>query len=315
MFLRLKLVLVAFLIAAITDPASGKDSDSEFRIAATIGPIHSLVSMVAKGITSPDLIVRPGASPHHYALSPSEAQALDIADVVFWIGGALEVWMAKAVMTLAEDAVVVELAKVEGVERLTVRKMGVWVGQGKHGLARRHHNHVRTGWVDPHLWLAPQNALIWLSVIAETLAMHDPDHAETYRRNASDAVAAIDATVAEIEGLLRPLKEKPYVVFHDAYQYFEQRFGLHSLGAIRLFDAERPGPARLKHIRETIRTSGAICVFAEPQFEPKLISTIIEGSGAKRGMLDPIGARLQPGPELYPLLMRNLAEGLVDCLG
>lgn len=372
--MRLKLACVAFLTGGFFATAASESRASELQIAATIAPVHSLVSMVTEGIVSPDLIVRPGASPHGYAMKPSEAQALDNADVVFWIGESLEPWMGKAVTTLANDAVVVELADVEGIERLAYREGGVWEGHdhGEHGhgdhddhghdehahgedahddhghgeKARDEHAHNEhghdehahdekahddhgheeaahaehghndhAGGFDPHLWLSPDNAAVWLDVITETLAERDPDHADTYRTNAEAAKAEIVAVAAEIEGILKPLDETAYVVFHDAYQYFEQRFDLDPLGSIRLGDADQPGPARIIEIKEAIADRGAVCVFAEPQFEPRLIDTVIEGTEVKKGTLDPIGADLEPGADLYPALLRDLATGLLECLG
>lgn len=286
---------------------------AEPQIAATVAPIHSLVSMVSTGLAKVDLIIRPGASPHDYALKPSEAAALDDAEIVFWVGEGLERWMAKALTTLAADAVVIELGGVEGTRHLAAREGGVW-GDHEHDHAEDHGDDHH-GAVDPHLWLDPENALVWLDAIADALGEQDPAHADAYRQNAVEARARIETVIAEIDTRLQPIREKRYVVFHDAYHYFEDRFGLHPLGAISLSDADRPGPARLLEIREAIAESGAVCVFAEPQFEPRLIDTVIEGTDVKTGTLDPIGAGLQPGAGLYPSLMRELAESLADCLG
>lgn len=283
---------------------------SEIRVAATVTPVHSLVAMVMEGVTDPALIVRPGASPHSYALKPSEARALDEAELVFWVGEALEPWMAKAVTTLAADAVVIELGAAPGLTRHRLREGGVF-GDHDH---EAHHDHGEAG-IDFHLWLDPDNALIWLEVIADNLAKADSDNADDYRANAQRAAGQLRTMSVEIEQRVGPIKEKPYVVFHDAYQYFERRFGLHPLGAVSLGDADRPGPARIVELRDAIAKSGAVCIFAEPQFEPRLVKTVIEGTDVKSGMLDPIGAGLQPGAELYPLLVRGLAANLLDCLG
>ncbi|MEZ5931268.1 MAG: zinc ABC transporter substrate-binding protein [Alphaproteobacteria bacterium] len=303
--------LLLGLLAVALPGMSVAKGESGLRIAATIAPVHSLVAMVSAGIAEPDLIVRPGASPHDYALKPSEAAALDGADLVFWVGEGLEPWMAKAVTTLAADALVIELGKVEGTEHLAARKGGVW-GAYEHGHAEEQDHHAGG---DPHLWLDPGNALVWLAAIAETLADHDPAHADTYRQNAEQARQRIEAMTSDIETRVQPIRNKPYVVFHDAFHYFEHRFGLHPLGAISLSDADHPGPARLRDLRQAIAESGAVCVFAEPQFEPKLIETVTEGTDVKTGTLDPIGAGLQPGADLYPELVRGIAESLADCLG
>ena len=289
---------------------------AEIRVAATVAPVHSLVSMVADGIVEPAMIVRPGASPHDYALKPSEARALDEAHVVFWVGEGLEPWMAKAVTTLAADAGVIELGGAEGVLRLERREGGIWAAQAPDGGHDGHdHGHGHDGRFDPHLWLAPDNAVRWLAEIAKALATADPPHAEAYRANAEAAAERIETLAGEIDAMLEPVREKPYVVFHDGYQYFEHRFELQPIGAVSLSDADRPGPARLIEIREAIAESGAVCAFAEPQFTPKLIDTVIEGSDVRTGSLDPIGAGLQPGAGLYPALLRGLAENLLECLG
>lgn len=295
-------------------PSASLASDVE--VAATVAPVHALVAMVTGGLADPSLIVRPGASPHDYALKPSEAQALDRADLVFWIGGGLEPWMAKAVTTLAADARVVELGAVEGLTRLDRREGGVWVDHGHDDHDQDEHGHgAHDTLVDQHFWLDPDNAVIWLDVIAEALADADPANADAYRTNAAGAAGRLSAMATDIERLLEPVKERRYVVFHDAYQYFERRFDLHPLGAVSLSDADRPGPARIVDLREAIAEAGAVCIFSEPQFEPKLVETVIEGSDIRSGILDPIGAGLQPGAELYPRLMRRLADSLLDCLG
>ena len=313
---RTAALLLALSTALAAQEPPVANAESTLRVATTVAPVHSLVAMVTGGITEPALIVRPGASPHGYALKPSEARALDDADVVFWVGEGLEPWMAKAMMSLAGDALVVELGEVEGVLRLDMRESGAW-NEEAHGEPEEHGDqiHEHLGSYDPHLWLDPQNAMIWVEAIAGQLASADPSNAESYRANAKAAVLAIETVAVEIDELLQPIRWKPYAVFHDAYRYFEHRFDLHPIGAISLGDADRPGPAGLMEIRAAIVESSAICIFAEPQFEPKLIETVIEGSDVEIGTLDPIGAGLQPGAGLYPELLRGLAISLADCLG
>lgn len=296
--------------------ASPVSADDTIKVAATIAPVHSLAAMVTDGIAETDLIVRPGASPHSYAMKPSEARALDRADVVFWVGDMLEPWMVKAIGTLADDAVVIELAVVEGLHRLGRRGGGVWEAHDDHDDDEAHSEHDQEGHenIDPHLWLDPDNARTWLDAMAAALADADPNNAPAYKANAARAAEKLTGLALEIEEFLTPVREKPYVVFHDAYQYFEHRFDLQPVGSISLGDADRPGPARIVDIRERIAESHAVCVFAEPQFEPKLIDTVIEGIPVEKGILDPIGAGLQPGPDLYPALLEGLAATLADCL-
>ncbi len=316
MRMRTAAALLALSSVLVTPFGSAAKAKSALRVAATVAPVHALVAMVTEGVVEPALIVRPGASPHDYALKPSEARALDDADVVFWVGEGLEPWMAKAVTSLAGDALVIELGEVDGILQLDMRDSGTWAGEAHDEAASDHdHDHGHAGGVDPHLWLDPENAMVWLTSINEALGNADPANAEAYNANAEAAAHEIKALTAEIDDLLQPTRGKPYAVFHDAYQYFERRFDLQPIGAISLGDADRPGPAGLLEIRDAIAKTGAVCIFAEPQFEPRLIETVIEGSDVSIGTLDPIGAGLQPGAELYPRLMRGLAVSLADCLG
>ncbi len=176
------------------------------------------------------------------------------------------------------------------------------------------HGHDHDG-VDPHAWLDPENAKVWLDAIAGALSTADADNAATYFANAAAGKAELDALTAELEDDLAPLRGSGFVVFHDAYQYFEVRFGIEAAGAIALGDAAQPSPARVTEIRDAIRGMEASCVFSEPQFEPALVATVIEGTGARTGELDPLGAGLELGPDLYPTLLRNLRDNLVGCLG
>jgi zinc transport system substrate-binding protein len=308
----------AGLAAGLALAAAPGRADAEIAVAASILPVHSLVSMVTEGVTSPALIVRPGASPHAFALKPSEALALDRAEVVVWVGPLLEPWMAKPLASLAADARVVELDAVPGGVRLPTRDSEDWSEghegheQAAHEQDEDHHDH---GPIDPHLWLDPANARLWLPAIADALAEADPAHAARYQANADEAIARLEGLSEELRTLLAPYRGRPYVVFHDAYHYFEARFGLEPVGAISLGDADQPSVRRIREIRKRIAEEKVVCVFAEPQFEPRLVDTVIEGSGARKGVLDPIGAGLEPGPELYPALLRAMAQALTDCLG
>ena len=156
--------------------------------------------------------------------------------------------------------------------------------------------------------------MTWLDVIAADLSAADPEHAETYSANAAAAKAELEGLKSEISALLDPLRGKRFIVFHDAYQYFETAFDLPAVGAISLSDASDPGPARIAEIQARIREEGIDCVLAEPQFNPGIIATVLDGTEAATAVLDPVGADIAPGPQMYPTLLRNLAEGLADCL-
>jgi zinc transport system substrate-binding protein len=289
-------------------------------VVATIRPVHSLVTGVMEGVGAPHLLVSGGQSPHAYSLRPSDAAALEGADLVVWIGPDLETFLADPLRTLADDAHVVTLAQAPGLTRLPVRAGGAFEPHD-HGHDHDHdHNHGHEqghgheAATDMHLWLDPDNAAAMVDAIAAALAEVDPDHAETYRANAAAVRADLSALTAEVGSRLAPVDDIPFIVFHDAYRYFENRFDLAAVGAITVTPGAPPGAARLAEIRATLERTGAVCVFAEPQFEPRVVQVITEGTGARAGTLDPVGADLSPGPDLYPTMIRRLAGSLHDCL-
>src|SRR5690606_8772989 len=299
------------------------------RVVATIAPVHSITSIVMQGIAEPTLLMRPGASPHEYALRPSEAEAIDQADVVVWVGEQLEGFMARPIAALAAEAVLVTLAEVPGLQVHEVRADENWSagpghdhGHDRHGASSQHsigshdspgHHDHRAG-IDPHLWLDPVNGKVWANAIADALATADPANAAAYRENAAIAQRRTEAIEAEIRKIVAPVRERPYVVFHDAYRYFEERFGTNAIGSVSLGDAQKPGAAHVQRLRDEMRNEGVICIFTEPQFEPRLVSILTEDTAIEVGVLDPLGASLAPGADLYPSLLLDLARSPRDCL-
>lgn len=288
-------------------------------VATDIPPVQSLAARVMAGLGEPELIIRPGASPHGYALRPSEAAALQRADVVFYVSSDLTPWLERMSSPLSDQAEIVELQALPGGVQHEGRHRALFEA---HEEDHDHHDadhddgdsHDHDGH-DPHGWLDPENGKLWLFAMAEVLAAQDPENAETYRRNAIAGGAEIDAAIADARAMLKPVKEAKFVVFHDAYQYFEHRFGLHSVGAISLSDASAPGPKRVAEIRDAVRAMGVSCVFSEPQFNPGLVRTVFEGGSARTAVLDPLGVELTPGVGLYPALIRGLADEMARCLG
>jgi len=277
------------------------------KVAASIKPIHSLVAGVMKGAGEPVLILRGGASPHTYSLRPSGMRTLQIARLVFWVGGELEAFLRKPLTNLPRGARAVALSRAEGV----IHRAG--------GHDHEHHGdsapeHGERGEADMHIWLDPVNARRMVGVIAVELSRADVARAALYRANASRLTRKLEGLESNIRTMLRPVAGVPYIVFHDAYRFFESRFGLSPAGALTLSPGRSPGARRLAAIRRKIRTLGARCVFAEPQFTPRLVKTAVAGSSARVGVLDPLGADLKAGEEMYFSLMRGLASSLVDCL-
>lgn len=286
-------------------------------VVASIKPVHSLVSAVMAGVGEPTLIVKGAASPHTYALKPSDAGALESADIVFWTGHGMELFLADALETLAGNATVVELADSPGIALLPVREGGAFEPHEHEGEAHDHehegHGHAEEGG-DMHFWLDPENAKLMVTQIATTLSEADPENATAYQANAEAELIKLDELEAELAATLAPVADKPFIVFHDAYQYFEARFGLNLAGSVTVTPDVMPGAARIDELRARVTELGATCIFAEPNFEPTIIAAISEGTSAKSGVLDPEGGALTEGPQLYPELLQGLAKSLVDCL-
>ena len=335
------------LILSLTTALSGGLASAEVpQVAVDIAPVHSLVTRVMDGVGAPNLVIQVGASPHEYNLRPSEAQALQDANLVFWIGSDLTPWLADAIQTLAPNASTTALLESEGTIELEFRESALFEAHahGDHDEDKHadhddhddhdedkhaghddhddhdedkhagHDDHDDHGAHDPHAWLSPQNAKTWLNVIASKLSAADPKNAGIYFSNAAAGQTEIDALIAEVNVTLEPVRGMNFIVFHDAYQYFENDFDFPASGAISIADASDPSPARIQEIQGRISNEGIDCVLAEPQFNPGLVATVMDGSEAKTGILDPLGAGLQPGAKLYPELIRNLSKALTNCL-
>lgn len=277
-------------------------------VAVDIAPVHSLVARVMAGVGAPDLIVPPGASPHGHSLRPSEARAMQDADLVFWVGPELTPWLGDGIATLAPGADTTKLLDLPGTRVLDFREGAVFGGQADHG------DHAHSSTRDPHAWLDPENATLWLDAIAAKLSAADPAHADAYTQNVAAARAEMDALTADIDATLTPVRAGRFIVFHDAYRYFETAFDMPAAGAISVGDASRPGPARIAAIRDRVAGAGVTCVLAEPQFNPGLARTVLGETDVRIAVADPLGSALAPGSGLYPQLLRDLAQALADCL-
>lgn len=304
-----------FPLAALALLSSTTLASAAPQVVASTKPIHSLVSSVMAGVGEPTLIVKGAASPHTYSLRPSDAAALEAADIVFWTGHGMELFLADALSTLSPNAEVIELAESPGIDLLPIRAGGAFETHSHDEEEHDHEGHDHHDEGDMHFWLDPLNAQAMLGEIARVLMEADPENAEAYATNAEAELARLIALEAELTQTLAPLADKPFVVFHDAYQYFEARFELTVAGTVTVSPEVMPGAARIDALRAKVAELGATCVFAEPNFEPAIVRTIVEGTQAKAGILDPEGATLTEGPDLYPELLRGLAAGLIDCIG
>lgn len=334
--MRLAAVSLAALLA-VTAPAL-----AEPKVVASVVPVHGIVAAVMGDTGTPELLLEGKLSEHRATFTAEQISTLGKADVVFIIGHGLE---AKLAQISGSEAVngktFVELSEAPGVKTLPIREGGAWEahdhdhdhGEGgeaaeaghDHGeTAEAGHDHDKTAEAghdhegvlafDPHVWLDPENAKAMAAAVAAELSKADPANAKAYEANAAAFAASLDAVSADIAKELEPAKGKPFIVFHDAYQYFENRFGLDAAGSISDISAQAPSAERLKEVRDKLAATKAQCVFREPQYDDKVVAVVIEGSAAKSGVLDGLGADLTPGPEAYPQLLRNLASSFHACL-
>ena len=277
------------------------------RVVADIAPIHSLVAMVMEGVGEPQLLVPQNISPHHYSMRPSEAKALQEANLVVYVGHDMSPWLEPLFETVAASADALDLSEVDGVLVLSYREGPVFDDHDDH----EGHEH---GGNDPHMWLDPENAKIWLDTIASELGHIDPENADRYAANAKSAKQQITREMHHIEDRLNTVHGKGFLVFHDAYQYFENRFGISATGSISLGDASKPSAKRLQELKHHFEEEGIHCVLSEPQYSSKLINSVFGGYKPHIGVVDPIGVDLKLGPGLYPQLLANLALGIAECV-
>ncbi|MHB1206420.1 MAG: zinc ABC transporter substrate-binding protein [Rhodospirillaceae bacterium] len=273
------------------------------KVVVSIKPLHSLAARVMGGVGQPALLVNGAASPHTYSLRPSDMRMIEDAAVVFWIGPNFETFLTQALT--ATHGVAVTLSAAPGMMRLKARAGGLWDSSAQ----------TKDAGDDPHLWLDIANAKAIAQAMAAALGAADPANAVRYASNARSLAVDLDAFDGELRGLLMPVRDRRFIVFHDATRYFEERYGLMGVGAVTIGPERPPGARRVEDLRARLAEGDVACLFTEPQFEPKLASTLVGRSKVKTGTLDPEGTALTPGPALYFDLMRGLARGFAGCLG
>lgn len=291
------------------------------RVVADIAPVHSLVTQIMDGVGEPDLLLPALASPHDYSLRPSDARILQDADAVFWVGDALTPWLVETLETLSASATTISLIEAEGTIRREFREGALFAkADGDHDHDHDHghaedvhdtHDHAD---LDPHAWLDPLNASTWLTVIASELSRIDPKNKSLYQSNLSESLRGIDALAEELEEELLSAASLRFVVLHDGYRYFEDRFGMRAIGAISASDAAAPSAGRVRDIRNAIEEQSVSCLFTEVQLDAPLVGVIARETGIAVATLDPLGALLDPGKALYVELMKGIAAAFKACM-
>lgn len=320
-------------------------------VVTDIPPVHSLTALVMGDLGSPVLLLDRGGNPHEFQLRPSQAAAIADAQLVVWVGPEMTPWLDRTLDSLAGGGARLELLEVAGI---TTRAFGDEDddhhaeakdghdhdaakashdhGAAEHGADHGKHDHDKHDHdkhdhdghdhdghdhdgTDPHAWLNPDNAQVWLAAIAAELSRLDPANAATYAANATAAEAGIAALDADLAARLEPIQGKPFVVFHDAYGYLADHYGLNVAGSVLLGDAASPGAARLRELQTNLAAGSALCIFPEANHDPKLVGAMADGTDVRiGGALDPAGSIIEPGPGAYAALLSGLADTLIDCL-
>ena len=307
----MRLVIATALIGWLP---TGWAQAAQLQVVATIKPVHSLVSAVMSGVASPGLVIQGTTSPHSFAMRPSAARMLEDADVVFLVGEAVETSVMRSIGTLAADARVVELSAVEGMVLRPLREGGNFEQDHAHEHSHGDAEHADQVALDMHVWLDPVNASAMVQAIAGTLADMDPGNAATYAGNAASLHEELRQLGEEIASTLAPVQGEAFLVFHDAYQHFEDRFGLVAAGSAVVTADRSPGVRRIRDLRAKVQKLDVKCVMSEPQFDPRIVHVIARGTGAKVGSVDPLGGTIDSGPQLYSTLLGNMAASFRDCL-
>ena len=331
-----------FILTIISFLSLFSSVNAEIKVVASIKPIHSLASYLMDGIAKPDLIVDGYSSPHGFALKPSHAKMLQNADIIFWVGEDLENFLVKPLNSIAKKAEKIELMEIKGLEKLKFRERNIFdghEGHDEHGHDEdghkeddhdehghdedghkeddhdehghdEHEGHAH-GEYDPHIWLDPENAKVILNEMVEHLIENDEKNASTYKKNLKKAQKDLDKLLKKVKSDLN--KDFKSIVFHDAYQYFEKRFDVNVLGAFTVNSDVMPGAEQLAEIREIIEHDKVSCIFSEPQFNPDIINAVAKDMDIQTGVLDPLGATLDPGEDLYFDLIKNMSKSFKGC--
>ena len=333
---------IPFILSILSFLTIFTPANADLKVVASIKPIHSLASYLMDGIGKPDLIVDGYSSPHGFALKPSHAKMLQEADIIFYVGEDLENFLEKPLKSIAKKAEKIELMEIKGLNKLKFRERNIFDGHDDHGHdedghkeddhddEHKHeedghkeddhddHGHDEDGHeghahgeYDPHIWLDPENAKVILNEMVEHLIENDAKNASVYKSNLKKALKDIDGLLKSVKSELN--KDFKSIVFHDAYQYFEERFNVNVMGAFTVNTDVMPGAEQLAEIREIIEHDKVSCIFSEPQFNPDIINAVAKDMNIKTGVLDPLGATLEPGKDLYFDLIKNMSKSFKGC--
>ena len=293
-------------------------------VISTIQPINSLVSAVIGNTGKTISIIPAEQSPHDFKLKPSDVKVLQNSNIIFYVSNHLESSVTKVFKNLPKNIKLINLMEESGINHLAIRDNAAWERHDHHG--DDHDDHDKHGKKhddhddhekedDVHIWLSPDNAIKIVQKVNKVLSLYFPENSKIYNENTTKFIDKIRNLKMELIKELSPIKNKPYIVFHDAYQYFEKTFELNAVGSIALEGDIASSPKQISFIKDKIIKSKASCVFQEPQFDSKLVKIVVEGTNAKTGTLDPLGVNITGNKDFYLQLLTNMAKSLKECLG
>jgi zinc transport system substrate-binding protein len=273
--MRLLLLLSTLLLASI--------GQAQPRVVATIMPIHSITAALMQGVAEPELLIPATSTPHHFSLRPSQRRSLEHAGLIIWVGEPLEGFMPRILHSLPEEVQVLGLMEPSDYE-------------------------------DPHIWLDPIQTIQISAQIRDALIRIDPEHAEHYRNNAEKLKTRLKELDHSLDKQLTPVREQPFIVFHNAYGYMIERYNLTQVGSVTLDEHHQPGGRHLQALRKQLLREKISCLFTEPQFEPAIVDNLIRDTQTRTMPLDPMGIDYLPGPDAYFHMMETLGDSLSRCL-
>ncbi len=281
--------------------------NAEVKVVTTIKPIHSLVAGVMDGLGSPSLIVDGSNSPHNFSLKPSHAKMIEDAEIIFWVGEDLETFMIKSLESIANNATKVSFMDLDNITKLKFKEENILEVEGYDD----DHDKHAYGEFDAHIWLDPKNAIEIVHEIAKTLSLKDPNNKNVYYSNAEKLNHSLNELIKKIN--LSINKDARFIVFHDAYQYFEKRFDVSSAGALILNEEALPSAKRVSEIHKIIKKQNINCIISEPQFNPNIIKSIAQDSSILTRSFDPLGSSFDTNKNLYFEMILSLSNSLKDC--
>ena len=306
--MRFWLLSILFFISAFSYAAEQAES-THLRVIASIKPVHSMVAAIMHGVGRPDLLLTSNQSPHHYSLKPSERRLLAHADLIFWIGPNLESFLPRLFSSLDKEITLISLIDTSGLTLHALRQPGHHADDATHDTQEGN----QLNRIDAHIWLNTHNIELMLDEITRQLVNADPDNAQQYKNNNNALHNKVEDLRTELTSLLKE-KQRPFLTYHDGYQYFETEFNLKNAGFVSIDPELRPSAHHIQTLKETMHEHSIQCIFYDAPFEPPIIGSLLHDDNAKAVELDPTGLRLPAGKETLFQIMLSLGKKFHDCL-